>query len=326
MFRGTFGEASERSDYADIIGVAALGLRTRDQILLVVLTVMSAVLVLGLPASTAGVVSEIGADGEPLRASVDLSAVPQSVADDAARLAVQLFGRDGKKSARFVDELLATHVISQDKDVVILFSPGGWGHGPMDTQRPWGSILNGMQSHLSDSGVDFAILTYQRSVDSLYGCFDEMMQILRGYSSKAETMASRVRFLTAHNPNLKVIVVGESTGAQLGGEAVDILSKNPQVFGIQIGPPCWYHHANTSRTLVISNNGIVADSFSRGDVFTIISANLSALFGESQPGGDRGTILKYLRAPGHDYWWDYPGVSSQISQFLEENVGIGRAG
>jgi hypothetical protein len=325
MFRGMFGGRRERSDYADVIGMGAFSLRTRDQVLLAILTVLGLIWALELPASSVGVVSEIGADGQPLYANTDLSAVPQSVADDAARLAVQLFGKHGERPDRFVDELLATQVKSQDKDVVILFNPGGWGYGPMDAKRPWGSILNGIQSRLSDSGIDSQILTYQRSEDSLEGCCEEVTEILQGYSSKARILASRVEFLTAHNPDLKVVIVGESTGAQIGGEAMYILSENPQVFSIQIGPPCWYRHDDTGQTLVVADNGIVADSFSRGDVFTIISANLSALFGGSQLENDRGTILKYLRAPGHDYWWDYPAVSSQITQFFEDNVGIGKA-
>ncbi len=326
MFRGVFGGRRGRSDYADIVGMGAFSLRTRDQILLGILIVLGLTLVLGLPTSSVGIVAEIGSDGQPLYAITDLSAVPQFVADDAARLAIQLFGKHGVESDRFADELLATHVESQDKDVVILFNPGGWGYGPMDAKRPWGSILNGIQSRLSDSGIDSQILTYQRSGHSLEACCEEIIEILRGYSSKARILASRVEFLTAHNPDLKVVIVGESTGAQIGGEAMHILSENPQVFSIQLGPPCWYCPDDTDRTLVVADNGIVADSFSRGDVFTIITANLSALFGGSQLQVDRGTILKYLRAPGHDYWWDYPAVSSQITQFFEENVGIGKAG
>jgi len=325
MFRGMSGGRRVRSDYADVIGIGPFSLRTRDHILPGILIFLGLILALGLPASSVGVVSEIGADGQPLCANADLSAVPQSVADDAACLAIQLFGKHGEKPNRFVDELLATHVKSQDKDVVILFNPGGWGYGPMDTSRPWGSILNGIQSRLSDSGIDSQILTYQRSADGLGACCEELTEVLRGYSSKARILASRVQFLTAHNPDLKVVIVGESTGAQIGGEAMCILSENPQVFSIQIGPPCWYRHDATGQTLVVADNGIVADSFSRGDVFTIISANLSALFGGAQTEGDRGTILKYLRAPGHDYWWDYPAVSSQIMQFFEDNVGIGKS-
>ena len=325
MFWGVFEGGRGRSDYADIVGMGAFSLRTRDQILLGILIVLGLILVLGLPTSSVGIVSEIGTDGQPLCANTDLSAVPRPVADDAARLAIHLFGKHGVESDRFADELLATHMESQDKDVVILFNPGGWGYGPMDAKRPWGSILNGIQSRLSDSGIDSQILTYQRSGHSLEACCEEATEILRGYSSKARILASRVEFLTAHNPDLKVVIVGESTGAQIGGEAMHILSENPQVFSIQIGPPCWYCHDDTDRTLVVADNGIVADSFSRGDVFTIITANLSALFGGSQMEDDHGTILKYLRAPGHDYWWDYPAVSSQITQFFEENVGIGKA-
>jgi len=161
-----------------------------------------------------------------------------------------------------------------------------------------GSILNGIRSQLSDSSNDSQILTYQRSVDGFQGCCEELTEILRDYSSKAKILASRVQFLTAHNRDLKVLMVGESTGAQMGGEAMDILSRNPQVFSIQIGPPCWYHHDYTDRTLVITDNGIAPDSFSRGDALTIIKANLSALLSESETEDDRGTILKYLRAPG----------------------------
>lgn len=324
MFRGMFRGRREGSGYAAIIGMGAFICLIERGILIAILTVLGVISALGLSASSLGIVSEIGADGQPLYADIDSSAVPQSVADDAARLAIHLFGKHGKESDRFVDELLVTHVKSQDKDIVILFNPGGWGNGPMDTGRPWGSILNGIQSQLSDSNIDSQILTYQRSADSLQGCCEELTEILRGYSSKAKILASRVQFLTAHNPELKVVIVGESTGAQIGGEAMNILSENPQVFSIQIGPPCWYHHDDTGRTLVIADNGMAPDSFSRGDALAIISANLSAVFGKSQPEYSRGTILKYLRAPGHDYWWDYPAVSCQITRFFEENVGIGK--
>jgi hypothetical protein len=324
MSWGMFGGRREGRAHAAIIGMAVFVFLVQRCVLLAILAILGVVLSLGLSASSVGVVSEIGADGQPLYVNTDLSAVPQSVVDDAACLAAQLFGRHGEKADRFVDELLATHAKSQGKDVVIVFNPGGWGYGPMDTARPWGSILNGIQSLLSDFNIDSEVLTYQRSTDGFQGCCEELTEVLRGYSSKAKILASRVRFLTAHNPDLKVVIVGESTGAQIGGEAMDILSDSPQVFSIQIGPPWWYRHDDTDRTLVITDNGMAPDSFSRGDALTIIGANLAALFDESQPEDERGTILKYLRAPGHDYWWDYPAVSSQITRFFKENVGIGK--
>ena len=67
---------------------------------------------------------------------------------------------------------------------------------------------------------------------------------------------------------------------------------------------------------------MVPDSFSLGDFLTMIRANLRALFGLSQPEGSSGKIGNHLRAPGHDYSWQYPDVSSQIKDFLEENFGI----
>src|SRR5512137_1779199 len=108
MSWAVFGGGRERRDSADAIGMGAFSLRTRDHILLGILLFLGLILALGPPGSSVGVVSEIGADGQPLCANADLSAVPQSVADDAARLAIQLFGKHGEKSDRFVDELLAT--------------------------------------------------------------------------------------------------------------------------------------------------------------------------------------------------------------------------
>ncbi len=54
----------------------------------------------------------------------------------------------------------------------------------------------------------------------------------------------------------------------------------------------------------------------------MIGANLKALLGLSQPGDDSGKILYYVRAPGHEYQWNYPEVYSQITDFLDEIFGI----
>ncbi|MDM7999250.1 MAG: hypothetical protein QUS33_04450 [Dehalococcoidia bacterium] len=323
MFRRTLTHRGGRSDHADIVSMVNYRLRKRDQILLAFIALLGLILVLNLPATSVGVVSEMGAEGRPLCTSADLSAVPQSVADDAASLAARLFGRNRDKRCSFVDELLATYVRSQGKDLVIFFSPGGWGSGPMDLGRPWGSILEGIRSRLSEYSVNSLILTYQRSTYGFMGCFEEFTQILRAYPSKAKVLAWRVRFLAEHSPGLKVVIIGESTGAQIGNEAMNILAGIPRVFGIEIGPPCWYPHQSTRQKLVLADNGKAADSFSRGDVFTILKANLSDLLDGSKTLNDRGTILKYLKAPGHDYWWDYPAVSTRIMQFLEDVVGIG---
>ncbi len=60
------------------------------------------VVVLVLTASQVGVTSEIGSGGLPLLAG-DHSAVPQSVTDDATRLATELFGDVPGEIRRFCE-------------------------------------------------------------------------------------------------------------------------------------------------------------------------------------------------------------------------------
>ncbi len=103
---------------------------------------------------------------------------------------------------------------------------------------------------------------------------------------------------------------------------MNILHNDKQVYSIQTGPPFWHDSLTLKRTLILTSNGMIPDSFSQGDFLTIIWNNLRALFGLSQTADDSGTILRFVRAPGHDYWWQYPDVYSEITSFLEQNFGI----
>jgi len=45
------------------------------------------------------------------------------------------------------------------------------------------------------------------------------------------------------------------------------------------------------------------------------------LFGAAPPDAVPGNILSWLRAPGHHYSWQYPGVYDTIIEFLQSNFG-----
>ena len=265
-------------------------------------------MVLALSASQVAVTSEIGSGGLPLSAS-DLSTVPQSVTEDATKLATELFRDDPENYDDFKNQLLAAYLEAKDKDFVVVFNSGGWGWTLVETSPGWWSIFTGIESELNSSGYTSLLLTYRRTVDTLQGRLNE-------------DLAYRVEFLTSHITDLRVIVAGESTGTIISDRTMTILSDNPQVYSIQTGPPFWYDNIMLGRTLVMTDNGIFPDAYSQGDFFTIIRANLEALLGLPQPEDQPGTILRYVRAPGHDYGWQYPEVYSQISNFLNKNFGI----
>ena len=268
-----------------------------------------------------GVTSEIGV-GDSSSPVYDLSAVPQSVVDDATGLAGELFGDYQEKYNDFVSQLLALYSEAKDKDFVIIFNPGGWGWSQIEPSPGWWSILNGIKSELDVSGYTSLLLDYQRTGENLRGCLDEIVEMATVYPSKARHLAARVEFLTENIPDLRVIITGESNGTVISDSAMSMLKDKTQVYSIQTGPPFWYKNLALDRTLVINDNGIIPDSFSRGDFLTLLCSNLRGLFGLSRPEDNSGRILYYVRAPGHEYQWDYPGVYSEILGFLRQNFGI----
>ncbi len=290
-----------------------------------VLAVVTAVLLFGAVLVAAsytnvGMTSDISNGGWSL-STPDLSAVPESVVKDATVLSMELFGDYQEKYGDFTNQLLATYAEAKDKDFVVIFNPGGWGWNVLDSSPGWKSIINGIESELDSLGYDSLLLSYQRTDESVRGVIDEFVEVTSVYPSKAENLACRVEFLTDHIPDLKVIVAGESNGTVISDGAMNILQNNPQVYSIQTGPPFWHKSIKLDRTLVLDNNGRTPDSFSQGDIPTMVWASLKDLVGLPQPEEESGRIMYFVRAPGHDYRWQYPGVYSQITNFMKQNFG-----
>ena len=286
-------------------------------ILTVVLSLAIVILVppLMVPAAT----SETGTGDIPLSIQ-DLSAVSQSIVDDAARLATELFGNDQRECHDFINQLLATYLVAKDKDIVMFFNSGGWGWTLIGDSPEAQSFVTGIESELASLGYTSLMLDHNRTASTLNGRLSELMLAAGLYSLKAKDLASRVEFLTNHIPGIKVILTGVSNGTLICESVMNILRDIPQVYSIQLGPPFWSNTIVSDRSLAIRSNGIVPDSFSQGDLFTIIRASLESLFGISQD--NAGHILLHMGAPGHDYQWQYPEVHSQIISFLEQNFGL----
>lgn len=292
--------------------MAAKRRRLNIVVILVVAISLSVVLLAPSPVSPA-TVYVVGAEA-PLQIQ-DYSAVPQPVVEDAARLAAELFGNDQKKQQKFTGQLLATYLAAKDKDVVVIFNSGGWGWSSI-LASPYGlDFVAGIESALADLGYTSLMLDHYRTGSNINGLVSELLFAVDKYPAKAIDLASRIEFLTRHLPGIKVIITGMSNGASICEDAMLILGDNQQVYSIQLGPPFWNGSTISDRALVLRSNGIVDDTFSQGDIITIISINVEAMLGISQE--DPGNILLYIGAPGHDYRWQHPAVRSQIIDFLE---------
>lgn len=295
--------------------------RLRTGIIALAVVILLVIIVPILTFSWVGVIREIGTDGLPL-SGYDPSVVPQSVVDDAVRLATELYGDVEEERDDFANQLLATYSEAEGKDFIIFFNSGGWGWNLLEASPDWRGILNGVEAELEGLGYNTLLLNYQRTVNTLQGQLDELMEMANGYSSKAGDLAHRVEFLTSHISNLNVILAGESTGSMISDRTMNLLRDNPQVYSIQTGPPFWHEPITPVRTLILTDNGRTPDSFSSGDILNMANATMKSWLGFSSGESDPGRIMRYVIAPGHRYKWPYPEVYSQIRGFLTENFGI----
>ena len=258
---------------------------------------------------------------EPSLTGNDLSSVPASVIDDAGKVAGEMVGKDSDKYQNLVDQLVGTYIKASDRDVVVFFNSGGMGWNLTKDTPGWASILEGITSQLEALGYRPLVLNYRRTSSGLLGCVKEFIEAANRYPHKAKDLAYRVQFLADHLPHLKIIIAGESTGTVISEKTMGILKNKPGIYSIQTGTPFWHKPTDLERTLLINSNGRGLDTFSYGNVPAMIWATVKDWFGLSSPDDNPGNILTWLKAPGHDYSWQYPGVYSEVVKFLEENFG-----
>lgn len=276
--------------------------------------------VMALTFSGIGVVSQVEA-GIGQQPAYNISAIPNAVIQDALHLARERYTEDSKARSYFSQSLYA-YSESSDKDVLLFFNPGGWGTKTVAASYGWSSIINGIQSDLAAAGYRITMLNYLRTSSHLQGQLNELKEMTSNYENKAEDLAGLVSFLTRQIPGLKVILAGESTGTIICDEAMFLLQDNPRVFSIQTGSPFWHASKTQTRTLLLQNNGKVPDTFSKGDLGTILKCSFKSLIELDKPEME-GDILGFLAAPGHEYRWQYPGVKGPIGMFLSNDCELG---
>jgi hypothetical protein len=219
------------------------------------------------------------------------------------------------------DRLIATYMQVKDTDVVILFNSGGWGWNLTEEAPGWTTILDGVQNRLSELGYQSLILNYQRTSRGVKPMIKEFFEAATRYPKKSRDLSLQVEFLTDNLPDLKVILAGESTGTVIAAKTVGLLKDNTQVYSIQTGTPFWYQPEESDRTLLMNSNGRGIDTFSYGNVPAMVWATVKGWFGLTSPDDNPGDILSWLKAPGHHYSWDYPGVSTAVINYLNTNFG-----
>jgi hypothetical protein len=270
-----------------------------------------------------GMAHEIGIQEPPLTA-VDASSVPESIKDDAQQVAESVAGDDRQKAGELAEELVGSYVEASTKDFVIIFNSGGMGWNLTEDTPGWATILDGITAQLAELGYQSVVMNYRRTGGGFLASVKEIVEAVRQYPNKVKDLELRIRFLTRHLPDLRIIVTGESTGTVITDEAMARLQDQPHVYSIQTGMPFWHKPTTTDdRVLLVNSNGLGEDTFSYGNVPAMLWATVKGWAGMTKASDNPGNVLKWLRAPGHDYSWQYPGVYDAIVDFLQSNFGQG---
>lgn len=177
-----------------------------------------------------------------------------------------------------------------------------------------------MRVEIESQGYAPVLVDYRRTRSTFAGWAREAFELLRRYPNKAREMAHILQFLLEHIPGLWIILAAESNGSVIANAAMRRLRKNPHVISIQTGPPAWERPQVLHRTLVLRGNGGMYDSYSVGDILTLVRANLRSILRLSKTSEPSGMVLNSLHAPGHEYSWKHLRVADAITFFLQEHL------
>lgn len=255
----------------------------------------------------------------------------------AWQLAEEIVGAGRDAQEQFVTELLDLYYKVKDSDLAIFCSPGGWGKKPLSADYQGRSWLAGIEAKLTGMGHKYRMVDDMRTGGGLVEYLFEFKEHLTHYPSKAKQLAAKIDFLTQQVSDLKIIITGQSTGAAFASEVARYLGDNPEVYSIQVGCPFWYQAPKSGQSLVICYSGVGVDALTERDLVTLFKANYVKLFIIARAPSFMPVdwlisraILVFgaydfnlgLKAPGHEYMWEYPGVGPVIEAFLVENFGI----
>ena len=243
------------------------------------------------------------------------------IEEQAQGLAELLFD-DPSQSDQFAEELVELYSETQGVDFILIYNSAGVGYASLEDDPEWKGVMDGVQSVLSDLGYTSIVVEHRRIEDMLLGFLWELREQMAGYPTEAPELMAEIAFLTRYDQDLRVIITGRSTAEIFANEVMRLLEDNDRVYGIQAGRPFWYRDVVPQRTLLINDNGIFLDTLSYGDIISIAFGSIiSSPFAYNSLDGGVKVTIALMKAPGHDYDWEFPGVHSRIEAFLEENFG-----
>lgn len=245
---------------------------------------------------------------------------------EAHNLARQLFGDDAEKHTFFTRRLIAIYEKAQDKDVLIIHNPGGWGNTLLDLGQSWEkSLVEGVGHSTESLGYKSIVMQYFRTADGWWEIMKDLEEQARYFAGKARIMAAELDLVTKHLKELRVVMVGVSQGAALSNAVLQYSGQSDRLCSIEVGLPFPYQRRRvvTEKTLILNSNGVEPDAVMEWDIIKMSQAFFTApVRWMKYRFQHKPKKFSYcINVPGHDYNWDYPEVQRRIEDFFTVNFG-----
>ena len=248
---------------------------------------------------------------------------PVCLRENAGRLGAFLFPGPGGRADAFADEVTDLCLKSTGVDFLLVYNTGGFGGAAMADDPEWPTVMSGVREELGGMGYRSMMVEHVRAEAGFGGFLDELGDLRHNYARKARELAAKMAFLAGFNAWLRIILTGRCFGGVMCNEVMGLSESEPRLYSIQASIPFWYTEPVGPRSLVLPDNGVMPDMVRRGGVarflWTLFRANWRRLPSVSPPAeGGFKAVIRYLKAPGHTYTWDHPGVGPRIVSFLRE--------
>ena len=242
--------------------------------------------------------------------------LPQKLVADTMATAKALFGNNQAKQEDFATSAIGMVCACQDKDILLLFNSGGFGYAHINDAAGWSDITQAMKEILRKRGYNTFIISYNRAVSTIYGLANELGACLNQNKKQISEEAAKLYLCLAHNPQLKIILCGESNGGYASYQVLKLLNNSERVFAVITGPPPWNGKIEHPQAYITRTNGVEPDSFSYFKIGTMLKENTMVILRRKKK-VEGGKILNSIGSPGHVYnWKSYPVLQEEIYKFL----------
>jgi hypothetical protein len=201
-------------------------------------------------------------------------------------------------------------------DVIIFFTPGGWGDITYKEESYARSLLEGIRRTLKDWKYKTAVIGYPRTKAGILGKLKSMKEIVTSFPSESKKLADLSDNITKRYKNIRIILVGYSFGGAFVNEAMKKV-KNGRIYGIEAGTPFVYKKVRSKNVLCLDNAG--KDALAMGNFRKLswvgVKGILKLVFLFKLI---RLKISEAFHFEEHEYFWRDKEVKCKVLDFLGE--------